>query len=40
MMEYMIGIIKQHQYYGDEELENMTEEQVREIYEMIIDWIA
>lgn len=39
-MEYMIWIIKQHQYYGDEELENMTEEQVREIYEMIIDWIA
>lgn len=38
--EYMISIIRQHQYYADGALENMTEEQVKEIFETIIDWLA
>lgn len=38
-MDYMIGIIRQHQYYGAGALERMTEEQVRGIYEAILDWI-
>ena len=40
MREYMIGIIKQHWYYREGELEAMTEQQVREIYERLIDWIG
>ena len=39
-MDYMIGIIRQHQYYGAGVLEDMTEEQVRGIYEAILDWIG
>lgn len=39
MKDYMISIIKVHQYYEEETLEAMNEEKVREIYESIIDWI-
>lgn len=37
--EYMISIIRQHQYYEAGTLEKMTEQQVREIFECILDWI-
>ena len=39
MKEYMISIIRKHQYYEAGTLEAMNEEKVREIYESIIDWI-
>ena len=40
MKEYMIRIIRQYWYYEDGKLEAMTEEEVREIYENLIDWIG
>lgn len=40
MKEYMIEVIRQHQYYTDGILEAMTEEQVREIFEALLDWMA
>lgn len=39
MMEYMIGIIKQHWFYEDGELESMPESEIRDIYEALLDWI-
>lgn len=39
MKEYMIGIIRQHQWYEAGTLEQMAEEEVRDIYEMVVDWI-
>jgi hypothetical protein len=39
-MEFMIDFIKNYQYYADGVLENMTEQQVKEIYDSIIDWIG
>lgn len=39
MKEYMIGVIKQHWFYDEGHLESLTEEDVREIYEYLIDWI-
>lgn len=38
-MEYMIGFIRRYWFYEDGNLENMTEDEVREIYERLIDWI-
>lgn len=38
--EFMIYFIRQYQYYADGVLENMTEQQVKEIYDIIIDWIG
>ena len=38
-MEYMIKIIKEHWYYEEEALENMTEDEVRDIFEALLDWI-
>ena len=40
MKEYMIGIIRAHQYYDEGVLEAKSEEEIREIYEIIIDWLA
>lgn len=40
MKEYMVGIIRQHQYYPEGSLEAMSEDEVREIYEMVIDWLS
>ena len=40
MKEYMISIIRQHQYYEDNILEAMTESEVREIFENLLDWIG
>lgn len=39
MKEYMIGIIRQHQFYKEGVLEAMSEEEVRDIYESLLDWI-
>ena len=39
MKEYMIGIIRQHQFYNEGVLEAMSEEEVRDIYESLLDWI-
>lgn len=39
MKDYMISIIKVHQYYEEGTLEAMTEEEVREIYNDVIDWL-
>ena len=38
--ESMITIIRQHQYYEDGSLEGMTEEEVRDIFETLLDWIG
>lgn len=38
--QYMISIIRAHQYYAEGVLESMSEEQVREIYENLIDWLS
>lgn len=38
-MEFMIDFIRRYQYYDAGVLENMTEEQVKEIYHRITDWI-
>lgn len=38
--EFMIDFIRHYQYYADGVLENMTEQQVKEIYDSIIDWIG
>ena len=40
MKEMMINLIRQHWYYEAGTLESMTEEEVREIYESLIDWIG
>lgn len=39
MKEYMIGTIKEYQYYKDGELESMSEQEIREIYEAVLDWM-
>lgn len=39
MKQYMVNVIRAHQYYEDGALEAMSTEQVREIYETIIDWL-
>lgn len=39
MKQYMISIIRTHQYYEEGTLEVMSEDKVREIYEEIIDWL-
>lgn len=40
MKEYMIDTIYRYLYYEDGTLENMTEEEVRQVYENLIDWIG
>lgn len=40
MKEYMISIIRQHQYFEAGALEQLTEMQIRELYEALIDWIG
>lgn len=39
MKQHMISVIRAHQYYKEGTLEAMSTEQVREIYETIIDWV-
>lgn len=39
MKEYMIKIIRTHQYYEDGILEALDEEKIREIYNDVIDWL-
>lgn len=39
MKEYMIGFIRSYWHYKDGELESMTEEEVKEIYDRLIDWL-
>lgn len=36
---FMIEIIKRHQFYDAGKLEKMTEGEVREIFERLLDWI-
>lgn len=40
MKEYMIEVIRRYQYYESGTLESMTESEVRDIYETLIDWIG
>ena len=40
MKEIMIAIIKRHWHYEDGELESMTESEIKEIYERLIDWVG
>lgn len=40
MKEYMIEVIRRYQYYEAGTLESMTESEVRDIYETLIDWIG
>lgn len=37
--EYMISIIRSHQYYKAGTIERMTEKQVKDIFEELLDWI-
>ena len=39
-MKYMIQLIKQHWYYEDGVLESMSEDEIRDIYERLIDWLS
>ena len=39
-MDYMINIIREHQHYEDGVLEAMSEDEVREIFEALLDWLA
>ena len=39
-MDYMISIIREHQHYEDGVLEEMREDEVREIFEALLDWLA
>lgn len=38
--EYMIKFIRNHQYYADGALETLDEDELRDIYERLIDWIG
>ena len=38
--QIMIDVIRSHQYYEEGSLERLTEEEVREIYENLIDWLG
>ena len=40
LKQIMIDLIRKHLYYADGSLESMTEEQVREIYERVVDWLG
>lgn len=40
MKEYMITVIQGHWYYAPGVLEGMSEAEVKEIYERLIDWLA
>ena len=37
---YLIDFIREHQYYRDGALEQMSENELKEIYENLIDWIG
>ena len=37
--EYAIKVIRDYLYYRDGELEAMTDEELREVYEKLIDWL-
>ena len=39
MKEYMIGIIRNHWWYEDGKLESMNINEVRDIFERLLDWI-
>lgn len=38
-MEYMIKIIRQHWFFEEGCLEKMNEDEVRSIFERLLDWI-
>ena len=38
--EIMIETLRDHQYYKENELEAMTEDEVNDIYERLIDWLG
>ena len=38
--DYMIQTIRSHQYYEDGKLESMSDEELRDIYECLINWIG
>lgn len=39
MKTIMIQTIREHWFYKEGQLEEMTEEAVREIYERLLDWL-
>lgn len=39
MKEYMIEIIRSNWYYKEGSLESKTEEEIKEIFESLLDWI-
>lgn len=39
MKQYMIDKIRSYWFYAENVLEEMTEEEVKEIYERLIDWL-
>lgn len=40
MKQLMIDVIRAHQYYEAGLLEGLSEDEVRNIYESLIDWIG
>lgn len=40
MKKYMIETIRNHWFYEAGSLEAMSEDEVREIYERLIDWLC
>ena len=40
MKQIMIEVIRQHQYYKAGALEAMSEDEIRDIYEGLLDWIG
>jgi len=39
MKQYMIGKIRDYWFYEQGALESMSDEEVKEIYERLIDWL-
>lgn len=39
-MEYMVKIIREYQYYEVGVLESMSEEELREVFERLLDWLG
>ena len=40
MREYMITVIKSHWSYEDGQLETMSDKELREVFENLLDWLG
>lgn len=39
MKEYMVSVIRRYWYYDEGSLEAMSDEDVKEIFDYLIDWL-